>query len=308
MPPMNPPSPEYGRPALLYAARVTTSERMAALFDDDGIASADDQYAAWFDADRDAAVIEYFCATRAEAEQRLTMLQTFIRAHDTDAPCEGDVRELPAENWADSWKRFFHTEKVSDRIWIKPSWEPCAPAPGEVVVELDPGMSFGTGQHGTTRGCLQLLDTLARGPAPLSLVDIGCGSGILAIAAARLGYRDILALDNDPVAVRIATGNARHNGVADGIAFQVAALGTIPLPRRFDVVVANILAEVLIAHAGVLAQAVSPVAPARLVLSGILASQADDVIAAFAPLAFRPVAHLPREEWITLCLAREPLP
>ena len=235
-------------PALLYAARIETCERVADLFDEYSVNEADDQCTAWYDADRDAAVIEYFCPSRAEAEHRLAVMRAFIEARAPGDPWTGTVRELPVENWAEAWKKFFHTEKVSDRIWIKPSWEPCAAGLGDIVVEIDPGMSFGTGQHGTTRGCLKIMDTLAGQHPGLTLADVGCGSGILAIAAAKLGYTGILATDCDPDAVRIARENASLNHVENRIVFSVSTLGETPLLARFDVVVANILATVLIAQ------------------------------------------------------------
>ncbi len=292
-------------PALLYAAHVETSPLAADLYDDYCVAEADDQCTTWVEVDRNVAVVECFYPNRPEAEQRLTAIQAFIRSRTPDEPCAATLRELPVENWAEVWKQFFHTEKVSARIWIKPSWETCDSAPGDVVLEIDPGMSFGTGQHGTTRGCLQVMDKLSIDGNVLTLADIGCGSGILAIAAAKLGYGNILAVDNDPDAVRIARENARLNGELERIDFQVAALGTTPLPHRFDVVVANILADVLIAQAGVLVAAISDTPAARLVLSGILNSQADDVIAAFRPFRFVPTEHLQIGEWTTLCLMKK---
>jgi ribosomal protein L11 methyltransferase len=305
---MKTPPPETARPSLLFVARVETCERVAALFDDASIEEADDQCTTWFDADRDVAIIEYFCSTRAEAEHRLAALQAFLDTHARGERWTTTIRDMPVENWAEAWKKFFHTEKVSDRIWIKPSWESCPAAPGEIVLEIDPGMSFGTGQHGTTRGCLQVMDALATGtPAP-TLADIGCGSGILAIAAAKLGYRDILAMDNDPEAVRIARENALHNATEDRITFHTGALGQSPLFGTFDVVVANILATVLIEQAGALTRAVSSRPSARLVLSGILNAQAEEVLAAFQPLAFRPVNRLQLGEWTTLCLRRDGSP
>jgi ribosomal protein L11 methyltransferase len=300
-PPARPPTLT---PPLLYAARVETSPQAADLYDEDCIAEADDQCTTWVDVDKNVAVIECFFPNRPEAEHRLTAIKGFFQNRLPDEPCNASIRELPVENWTEVWKQFFHTEKVSARIWIKPSWETCDPAPGDIILEIDPGMSFGTGQHGTTRGCLRVMDELALEPNALTLADIGCGSGILAIAASKLGYRDILAVDNDPDAVRIAGENATLNGEQNRIDFQVAALGSTPLPGRFDVVVANILADVLIAQATTLVAMVSDKPAARLVLSGILNTQAADVIAAFTSLRFVLTEHLQIGEWTTLCFKR----
>jgi ribosomal protein L11 methyltransferase len=290
---------------LLYAARLETTSRLAELYDDACVEGGDDACTAWFDADRDLAIIEYYCSTRAEAEHRLTAMMSFFETRRDQEPLTGTVRDLPAEDWAESWKKFFHVEKVSTRVWIKPTWEPCTPAAGEIIVELDPGMSFGTGQHGTTRGCLQLIDRLATAPG-LKLADIGCGSGILAIAAAKLGYRDLIALDNDPDAVRIATENADLNGVASQIRFVTGDCSGAGLDHSHDVVVANILANVLIANAGVLMGYLSRSPAARLILSGILNPQAADVQAAYEAYGMILVESLQLGEWTTLCLKPAP--
>lgn len=289
----------------LYAARLETTSRLAELYDEYCVEGGDDLCTAWFDADRDLAIIEYYCATRAEAEHRQKAMMAFFEARRGNDPLAGSLRELPAEDWAESWKKFFHVEKVSARVWIKPSWEPCTAAPGEVIVELDPGMSFGTGQHGTTRGCIQMIDRLA--PAQgLRLADIGCGSGILAIAAAKLGYRDLVALDNDPDAVRIARENAELNGVAGQIRFVTGDCSAAGLDHSHDVVVANILANVLIANAGLLAGYLSRSPAARLILSGILNPQAADVQAAYVAVGMTLVETIQLGEWTTLCLKSSP--
>jgi ribosomal protein L11 methyltransferase len=288
----------------LYTARLETSGRLADLYDEHCLEGGDEDCSTWFDADRDLAVIEYFNTSRSEAEHRLAAMIAFLEPLRNGDPLTGSVRELPAVDWAEAWKKFFHTEKVSDRIWIKPSWEPCKAGPGEIIVELDPGMSFGTGQHGTTRGCLQMLDRLATPGAALRLADIGCGSGILAIAAARLGYRNIVAVDNDPDAVRIATENAGLNGVAERIHFLTGDCASLGLRGSHDIVVANILATVLIDHAAELAGVLSDSPSARLVLSGILNPQADSVRAAYAALGFATEEILQRGDWTTLCLKK----
>ena len=292
-------------PTLLFSAHLETTSRLAELYDDYCVEGGDDQCTAWFDADRDLAIIEYFCATRAEAEHRLAAMESFFQPHRAGDPMTGAVRDLPAQDWAETWKKFFHAEKVSDRIWIKPSWEPCSAGPGDIIVEIDPGMSFGTGQHGTTRGCLQVMDRLATSGAGQSLADIGCGSGILAIAAVKLGYRDLVALDNDPDAVRIARENAELNGVANAIRFVTGDCAAAGISHSHDVVVANILATVLVANAEVLVSYLSPAPHARLILSGILNPQADEVQVAYEAQGMALVDSLQLGEWTTLCLKRK---
>lgn len=296
----------------LCVARVETSTAVAEFVDESAVLEADDACTVWIDADRDFARIEYFCATEGEARHRLEALEAVVRGHFPSAPWSASATPLPYENWAETWKRFFHAEQVSPRLWIKPSWETCSPAPGEWVIAIDPGMSFGTGQHGTTRGCLRIMDAIAGNRPGLSLLDVGCGSGILAIAAARLGFNGITAVDNDPDAVRIARENAALNGVAHAIRFSIGDLSAAddPTPAHSrsapaslpvaDVVVANILASVLTAHAATLSSRVAATPSAALVLSGILNPQANGVISAFTAEGFELRQSLELGEWTTL--------
>lgn len=298
----------------LYAAQVLTTRDVADAFDalED---VAGEPAAVWYDADSDRARIEWFCATPEEAKARLADFESLAQAQALPGSWQSEVRPIPREDWAESWKRFFHAEKVSPRVWICPSWEKCAALPGEIVVEIDPGMSFGTGQHGTTRGCIVFLDRLARPGRPLSVIDAGCGSGILAIAAAKLGYTQITAFDNDPAAVDIARENAALNSVAHQIDSHVADVGGVAHYGPADVVVANILAPVLIEYATALVAALSTEPSARLILSGILRTQADEVLAAFTqpvPTETGTCAalmmledRLDIGEWTTLCLRRD---
>jgi ribosomal protein L11 methyltransferase len=203
------------------------------------------------------------------------------------------VATLPEQDWAESWKRFFRVQRVSERIVIRPTWEPYEPQPGDCVVDLDPGMSFGTGNHATTQACLVFLDQLAAADSARSVLDMGCGSGILAIAARKLGFAEVAAFDNDPDAVAIARENAADNGV--GVVFEVCDL--VQNTRQADVVVANILAPVLIAHAGVIAAAVKPGEQGAMILSGILDTQYAAVRAAYEAQGFAEERSLLIGEW-----------
>ncbi len=291
-------SPALPKP-LLHVARVETTTAVAEFVDEIAVLEADDQCTTWLDADRDLARIEYFCASQAEALHRLSALDTLVRRQFPNSPWTATTTPLPPENWAETWKRFFHTEKVSNRIWIKPSWESCTAASDDIVLEIDPGMSFGTGQHGTTRGCLHCLDVIATLHPGQRLLDVGCGSGILAIAGARLGFTGITAIDNDPDAIRVARENAALNH-ADTIAFRVADLASLSNLPPFETVVANILATVLIENTSILTTLVATTPSASLILSGILNPQADDVIAAFQLHGFTLHDTLVRGEWTTL--------
>jgi len=197
--------------------------------------------------------------------------------------------KVEEQNWVQLTQAQFEPIKVSERLWIVPSWH-TAPDPEAIVLVLDPGMAFGTGSHPTTRLCLEWLE---RSVAPgVSVLDYGCGSGILAIAAARLGARDVLGVDIDPQAVSAARNNAERNEVSTRFADSAAEI-----TGHFDIVVANILSNPLKALAPAICSHVRP--GGLLALSGILAEQADELIAAYAPWITLAVADT-REGWICL--------
>jgi ribosomal protein L11 methyltransferase len=202
------------------------------------------------------------------------------------------LEKVEEQNWVQLTQSQFEPIRVSNRLWIVPSWH-TAPDPEAIVLVLDPGMAFGTGSHPTTRLCLEWLE---RAVTPgCSVLDYGCGSGILGIAAARLGATDILGVDIDPRALAIARGNARRNETR--IRFDDAAL---ELHGRFDLVVANILSNPLKALAPAICSHVRP--GGRLALSGILSAQAGELMAAYAPWLPLAVADT-REGWV--CLSGE---
>lgn len=177
--------------------------------------------------------------------------------------------------------------------------------PGLIPVEIEAGLAFGTGHHGTTAGCLEMIARLARQRRPRHILDLGTGSGVLAIGAAKLLRKPVLATDIDPVATRVAASNARLNGVA-ALVHTVTAPGMSSAVIRnaapFDLVVANILARPLIGLAPAIARAVAP--GGSLVLSGILAEQRRAVIAAYAGQRFAHVATIWREGWVTIRFRR----
>ena len=183
------------------------------------------------------------------------------------------VEEVEEQDWVRLTQSQFEPIPITDRLWIVPSWHE-APDPSAINIEMDPGLAFGTGSHPTTKLCLEwLLDNVEAGQ---NLLDYGCGSGILAIAAAKLGAADVLGIDIDERALEATRDNAARNGV------EVAVLhsGT-PVAARYDRVVANILTNPLCVLAPAIAACVAP--GGRLALSGVLAEQAEQVIAAYAP-------------------------
>lgn len=198
------------------------------------------------------------------------------------------TRTVAEEDWAEAWKEHFHVTRFGERIVVVPSWRAFDPRPGDVVLHLDPGMAFGTGQHETTRMCLEALESLIRPGA--RVLDAGCGSGILAIAAAALGAVEVAAIDVDDVCVRVTGENAARNGLADRIDVGAGRLGgTWPLaspPAGFDVVVANIIAPVIIEAAPMLA-GVLAMPGGTLVVSGIIAAREAETVLALASAGLR---------------------
>jgi len=204
----------------------------------------------------------------------------------------GYLEEVREELWAESWKSHFHPLQIG-RIWVVPPWIEADTPEGAQRLVLEPGMAFGTGSHATTTLCLAALDRLLEARPGASVFDVGTGSGILAIAAAKLGAGRILATDDDPIAVRVAGENAARNGVAGAI--EIAAAGAEP-PGLFDLVVANILANTLVALAPFLLQRLA--SGGTLLLSGLLAAQADEVAGAFASL--RELPRQREQDWMLL--------
>jgi ribosomal protein L11 methyltransferase len=208
--------------------------------------------------------------------------------------CKTSISRLRAEDWAESWKRHFKPLRIGTRLVVQPSWIQRPRGPAAVIV-LDPGLSFGTGQHPTTAYCLRRLVALRRPGQAQSLWDAGTGSGILAIAAARLGFRPVEAVDNDPVAIRIARANARSNDAQVRFKLLDFEQLTPESPRRFDVVCANLLANLLITHRDRLTARLKP--GGVLIAAGILAREFSSVEQQFLNAGLRLVGAESKGEW-----------
>ena len=190
-------------------------------------------------------------------------------------PAKIAVKPLPRENWAESWKRHFKPLEIDESLLIKPGWIRRPARPGQKVVILDPGLSFGTGNHPTTFFCLQQLSRCRISGQKQSFLDIGTGSGILAIAAAKLGYSPIEAFDNDPAAVRVSRQNVKKNRARHLLWPRRQDLATFKNARKYDVICANLARDLLIQEASNICSRLKP--GGKLIVAGILRRQFGEV-------------------------------
>ncbi|MGQ9598129.1 MAG: 50S ribosomal protein L11 methyltransferase [Anaerolineae bacterium] len=225
------------------------------------------------------------------------------------------VRVLAEEDWAQAWRKHYSLLRVGQRTVIVPAWEVYTPAPHEVVIWLEPGMAFGTGLHPTTRLCLQALErTVSPG---CTVLDVGTGSGVLAIAAAKQGARSVLALDADPTAVAVAEENVAQNQVAEVVRVlhgtlpggtDVNWIWTVDHPPellesgQFDLVVINILASAIIHMAPALAARLAP--GGWLIAAGLVESQMPEVVRNLAMQGLQVIEHLREQDWVALLARR----
>ena len=219
------------------------------------------------------------------------------------------VSKVRREDWAESWNRHFKPIEIGGKLLVKPGWSKRRPRKNQAVVVLDPGLSFGTGRHPTTAFCLHQIATAVRGAGATrrqsghrpdvtkSFLDIGTGSGILAIAAAKLGYKPVRAIDLDPEAVRIARANARVNGIHRKLRIERgdAKKLSVKLKGQFDLVCANLISNLLIAERKKIAAQLKP--GGILVLAGILKPEFLEVQKEFESLGLKLISCRSKKEW-----------
>ncbi len=237
-------------------------------------------------------------------EDRLSALREELdalasRGVDT-APAELTVTRVQDEDWANSWKKYFHTDKVGEHIVIQPSWEEYEPEPGEVVLRLDPGAAFGTGTHPTTSMCLRSLEKLVK--PGMTVFDVGTGSGVLAIAAAKLGAKAVWAVDYDPTAVRVARENIEANGVADLITTGESDLFSALEGKKAGLVTANLIADLVIRLLPDLDSRLEK--GGALLASGIIDSRAQEVREAAETAGFSIAEDHEEKEWHAMVIRR----
>lgn len=251
-----------------------------------------------------------------ERDRTVAAVSVFIPMEKSPAESEGFIRErlsvlhIPAEiecigvheeDWANSWKQYYKPIKTGEKLVIVPEWEEYDPTDGEIVVLMDPGMAFGTGTHETTRLCAMLLEKYVR-PGD-RMLDVGCGSGILAICAAKLGAGSCFACDIDPVAVRIAGENAALNqtaqvetGVSDLLAQAKKA------PGGYHICCANIVADVIIRLSPDIGAFMEP--DGVLIVSGIITERAEETVSALAAAGWHLIDERKENGWFAGALKR----
>ena len=202
------------------------------------------------------------------------------------------LQGVKEEDWAENWKQYYKPFRIGEHLVIKPTWEGWDKQPGDLIIEIDPGMAFGTGTHETTAMCVGLIEKYYQAG---SLLDVGTGSGILALAAAKLGARGIVAVDIDADAVRVAQENVAHNNLSDAIEVRRGDL-LQGLSQKFDFAVANILAPVICMLAGPLKNHLNP--QGRFVCSGIISEAEEEVRAALLDAGYTIDETQRKGDWV----------
>ena len=204
------------------------------------------------------------------------------------------------EDWAETWKAYIHTEKIGERIVVRPTWEEYTPSADEIVIELDPGAAFGTGAHATTAMCLRWLEHLVS--PGMRVYDVGCGSGILAVAAAKLGAGEVIAMDYDPVAVSVAEENIRQNNVHNVVACESDLLSACEGAAPAELITANIIADVIVRLFAQLDRHLA--LGGTLLASGIIDDRIADVEHAAAQHGFTVLDMTCEKEWAAMIIRR----
>lgn len=260
---------------------------------------------------RDAeTTLTIYLAQNAQGGEQLAALRQALerlRAADTAGEwgrLEYALTGVREEDWSNAWKQYYTPTKVGDALVVCPSWETYEPGPGEVVIRLDPGMAFGTGGHDSTRLCMRLTEQYLPRPkngAGARVLDLGCGSGILAVAALLLGAEEATGVDIDEVAVRVAGENAALNGVADRCAFLCGSLAD-KVSGTFDVIYANIVADVILQFLPDVNRLLAE--DGVLITSGIIDTREDDILAALPRNGLAVATRLESGGWVGLACKR----
>lgn len=245
-----------------------------------------------------------YLSVNGELEGRIQTLQQEIKALESrgvnTAPAVLTTAELQDEDWSDTWKQYFHTEKPGERVVIKPTWEEYAPKDDEVVIELDPGAAFGTGTHATTSMCIRQLEKLVK--PGMTVFDVGTGSGILSIISAKLGAKNIQAVDYDDSVLKIVEENLEQNNVQDIISVAQSDLMQ-NVHGKAELVIANIIADIIIRLFDQLDEHLEK--GGTLLTSGIIEDRIEDVLAAAEAHGYGVVERLENKGWACITFKRK---
>lgn len=245
-----------------------------------------------------------YLPVNGELEGRIQTLQQEIKALESrgvnTAPAVLTTAELQDEDWSDTWKQYFHTEKPGERVVIKPTWEEYAPKDDEVVIELDPGAAFGTGTHATTSMCIRQLEKLVK--PGMTVFDVGTGSGILSIISAKLGATNIQAVDYDDSVLKIVEENLEQNNVQDIISVAQSDLMQ-NVHGKAELVIANIIADIIIRLFDQLDEHLEQ--DGTLLTSGIIEDRIEDVLAAAEAHGYGVVERLENKGWACITFKRK---
>ena len=245
-----------------------------------------------------------YLPVNGELEGRIQTLQQEIKALESrgvnTAPAVLTTAELQDEDWSDTWKQYFHTEKPGERVVIKPTWEEYEPKDDEVVIELDPGAAFGTGTHATTSMCIRQLEKLVK--PGMTVFDVGTGSGILSIISAKLGAKNIQAVDYDDSVLKIVEENLEQNNVEDIISVAQSDLMQ-NVHGKAELVIANIIADIIIRLFDQLDEHLEK--GGTLLTSGIIEDRIEDVLAAAEAHGYGVVERLENKGWACITFKRK---
>ena len=245
-----------------------------------------------------------YLPVNGELEGRIQTLQQEIKALESrgvnTAPAVLTTAELQDEDWSDTWKQYFHTEKPGERVVIKPTWEEYEPKDDEVVIELDPGAAFGTGTHATTSMCIRQLEKLVK--PGMTVFDVGTGSGILSIISAKLGAINIQAVDYDDSVLKIVEENLEQNNVQDIISVAQSDLMQ-NVHGKAELVIANIIADIIIRLFDQLDEHLEQ--GGTLLTSGIIEDRIEDVLAAAEAHGYGVVERMENKGWACITFKRK---
>ncbi len=244
--------------------------------------------------DRNNAIIHIYISPEENPAESISFLTT--RLESESIPHTIATNLVNQEEWATAWKKYYHPVRISENVVVCPSWEEYTRERDEdKIITLDPGMAFGTGTHDTTRLCVQILDKFATKDS--RMLDVGCGSGILAIAASLLGCREVIGVDIDPVAVKVAKENAQLNNITNST-FLCGDL-VDQVEGGFDIICANIVADIIIRLSGDITPFLKK--DGRLIVSGIIQEREGDVAVALEKIGLVQTHREANGGWVALC-------